>query len=173
MFRMLIMLVGWCFVSAQPLSAYAQAGVESVYRDNGEYQLNPRINPERRRGEDKFWNCDGLMSPEFRELIYSEVRATADALKLPSPNRGLCEYSHEKLFPSGLPIINITHYHSLNEKRECNFGGMCRNVYTMTILPRGPMRSYTLIGPDAKSVYGLCVQWNGNVTNYRGNCFSR
>lgn len=118
-----------------------------------------------------YYKCDGIISPEFQEVVFRYTTNLSKEIGIDGPVKELCSVSQAipGSFVSGAISVNL--YISDSSMRTCTFTGRCNDFRTATIVPSktGALRlSFMVTKHDELKMNRVCVDMKGNVLSNEG-----
>lgn len=119
----------------------------------------------------KYYRCDGVISPEFHEVVFRYTTNLSKEIGIATPVKELCSVSQADPGSIAAGLISVNLHISASSMRSCTFTGRCDDFRTASIVPSktGAIRlSFMVTKHDELKMNRVCVDMQGNILSTEG-----
>lgn len=118
-----------------------------------------------------YYPCEGVISPEFKQVVYALTANLSKGMKVPLPQDSLCAVSQGKPGSIGGMMITAQMYIDSSSMRSCIFDNFCNDTRAVMIFPPkdGKLLFNTMvINAESKQTMQVCMDIDGKILSNQG-----
>lgn len=118
-----------------------------------------------------YYPCEGVISPEFKQVVYALTANLSKGMNVPLPQDSLCAVSQGKPGSIGGMMITAQMYINSSSMKSCIFDNYCNDTRAVMLFPskEGKILFNTMvINADSKQTMQVCMDENGKILSDKG-----